>query len=186
MEEKRERSFRRAHVYHACSRPLVVTVGPCNVPGKRATFETLFFRVRVFGHEKCRYAHIRERFVVLCLSPHAPCVVKPDCTFEPTTRCHRVCASLSQESLRGALGGSQALSRLSAESGESLHFVLCSNQSKFSSVAFAPDRPWRHQQGAGGPGRSLTEVALATPVYSRAGVVEGISDTLSILGGFFW
>ena len=174
MEEKRERSSRRAHVYHACSRPLVVTVGPCNVPGKRATFETLFFRVRVFGHEKCRYANIRERFVVLCLSPHAPCVVKPDCTFEPTTRCHRVCASLSQESRRGALGGSQALSRLSAESGESLHFVLCSNQSKFSSVAFAPDRPWRHQQGAGGPGRSLTEVALATPVYSSAGVVEGI------------
>ena len=41
-------------------------------------------------------------------------------------------------------------------------------------VSSAPDRPWRHRQGAGGPGRSLAEVALATPIYSSAGVMQGI------------
>ena len=52
-------------------------------------------------------------------------------------------------------------------------------------VTSAHDRPWRHQQGVGGPGQSLTEVALATPIHecSSAGVMKGIGYPVSYLGG---
>jgi hypothetical protein len=36
---------------------------------------------------------------------------------------------------------------------------------------------------ASGPGRSLAEIALATPIYSSAGVMEGIGYPMYMRGG---
>ena len=55
----------------------------------------------------------------------------------------------------------------------------------FHLVAFAPDRPsGRQQQGASGPGRTLAEVALATPLHSSAGAVGGIGYHVHKWSGF--
>jgi hypothetical protein len=62
----------------------------------------------------------------------------------------------------------------------SLYFVQNS-----SLVTSEPYRPWGQQQGASCPGRNLTEVVLATPIYDRAGVVGGIGYPINIGLGFW-
>jgi hypothetical protein len=53
-------------------------------------------------------------------------------------------------------------------------------------LAFAPDGPsGRQQQGASGPGRSLAEVALATPIQAVQEPWEGL-DTIYMIGLGFW
>jgi hypothetical protein len=48
---------------------------------------------------------------------------------------------------------------------------------------FAPKALGKSQPDARGPGRSSADVALATPIYSSARVVEGIGYPIYMRGG---